>query len=363
MHPYERFRRNEVRSLDLEHVVTALAEDGISYAVDVSPKDIGVWFTSVLGAHRPGNLFATAKGKANLGFTKNGWTTYAARTFTVTEDGKKRQVAPPHGVLGLLQATDTESANDVLADWHNMVKDETWRLIVREKTKALRLVATPEYSLYLNTSFWNDVNAVNLEGFHVQKCLIDEDLFSVRVVQALPLEGHKSLFFGVELVNSENGSASLSGRFLLYDLVCTNGMYINLGELLLFRRIHRNWDKEKVREGVREALKQVVEQKGGALRLVNLLHSHSITKVEATNAMAHYKGLYEATDRFINNVLENWEISQPATLWGLVSAITLRAQDYSLTTRLEHEKSAGLFANWLVAREEKDTKEAVVAET
>lgn len=353
MNPYERFRRNEVRTLDLEHVWKTLSEDGISYAVDISPKDMGIWFANVPGTRKPGDLLALAKGKTTLSFTKNGWTTYAARTFTVMENGKKRQVAPPHGILGLLQATDTESANNVLADWHSMVREESWRLIVRQRTNELRLVATPEYELYLNTSFWEDVNAVNLEGFHVQKCLIDEDLFSVRIVQALPLDGHKSLFFGIELVNSENGSASLRGRFLLYDLVCTNGMYVNLGELILFRRIHRNWDSEKVREGVRDALKQVVEQKGGALKLVNTLHAVTIGKTEAIDAMAHYKRLYEATDRFVTNALENWETSQPATLWGLISAITLKAQDYSLTTRLEHEKSAGLFANWLVTDTEK----------
>lgn len=358
MHPYERFRRNEVRDLDLAHVEERLVDDGPSYPVDVSPKDIGVWFASVPGTHKPGALHALAKGKTMFDFTQHGWTSYAARTFFTIEEGKRRQVAPPRAVLALLQATDIESANNVLADWHNMVRDEEWRLIVREKTKEVRFVATPEYELYPNTEFWKDVNAVSLEGFRVQKCLIDEDLFSVRIVQALPLEAHKNLSFGIELVNSENGSASLRGRFLLYDLVCTNGMYVNLGELILFRRIHRNWDSEKVREGVRDALSQVVEHQGGALKLVNTLHAVSIDMTQAMNAMAVYKAKYDATDRFVANVLENWEVGQPATLWGLISAVTLKAQDYTLSARLEHEKNAGLFANELLKKHGDETFDA-----
>lgn len=359
MHPYERFRRNEVRDLDLAHVEKTLLEDGISYAIDVAPKGMGVWFDSVPKTNKPGNLLALVMGGKNrLNFTQNGWTTYAARTFTRTEDGKKRQAASPRSVLDLLQVTDVESANNVLADWHRTIADEQFRLIVRQATNELRLVATPEYELYLNAEFWRDVNAVSLDGFRVQKCLIDEDLFSVRIVQALPLDEHKNLFFGIELVNSENGSASLRGRFLLYDLVCTNGMYVNLGELILFRRIHRNWDSEKVREGVRDALRQVVENQGGALKLVNTLHSVSIDMAQAMNAMAIYKAKYDATDRFVTNVLENWETSQSATLWGLISAITLKAQDYSLSARLEHEKSAGLFATELLKKHGGETFDA-----
>lgn len=350
MNPYERFRRNEVRSLDLSEVDAELEKDGPSHARDVDPKDILTQFMSAAGTNKPGELVAIQKFVA-LPFTQHGWTTYAARTFVEMEGGRRKPIASARSILALLHGTTTETANEVIWDWHRQVTEKQWRLIVRDKTKEVRLVATPEYELYLNTSFWKDVNSVSLEGFQVQKCLIDEDLFSVRIVQQVPMEGYKNLFFGIELVNSENGSASLRGRFLLYDLLCTNGMYLNLGELILFRRVHRNWDSEKVREGVREALKLVPENQGNAVKLVTALHKKELTAQSAASSMAIYKHHFDASDRFIENVLENWETKQPATAWGLVSAITLKAQDYALSQRLEHEKNAGLFATKLLEKD------------
>src|SRR6478736_7043724 len=105
MHPYERFRRNEVRSLDLHQVQEALDNDGPSHVLDVAPKDVTVWFTPVPGTQRPGELIATAPQHRSLIFTQHGWASYAARTFTEMEEGKKKVVTSPRSLLRLLQGT------------------------------------------------------------------------------------------------------------------------------------------------------------------------------------------------------------------------------------------------------------------
>jgi Domain of unknown function (DUF932) len=349
------FKRRKALSLPIDAVGRAIETDGPSTAVDVSPRDCEVWFDKESGTSSPGKLCFKYDGQVGE-FTRRGWTSYVARTYLAEsdpsdeeKDRRRHQVATSGGILNLLRGTSVGTANEVLFDWHRKAADEKWRLIVRDKTKEVRLVATPSYELYHNERFWQDVNDVTLlTDFRVQRCLVDEDLFSVRVVQRVELEGYRNLFFGLDLLNSENGSSSSRGSFLLYDLICTNGMFVDLGSLSVFRKNHRHWDSEKIREELREAIALVPGGREEATKMVKFLHAKDVTKAKATDYLEQYRETYGASKQFAALALDSWETNQPSSLWGVMSSITFVAQEYSLEARVSHERDVGRFARKLM---------------
>jgi hypothetical protein len=355
---FEKLSMKKVSWQELQH---ALAGEGGSHTMDALNVELGApEFRTITAGEGIGQklLYVRDQHGAYYTMTSRGWSSYAGRTFVVaapepeTEpdfeaEAPFRGSISPRSIVRLLDGCSEDTANRVIREWHAREQQE-WRLVIRDRLPQVRYIGSPLYRLYLHSWLVEDVAAVlDMETFEPQSCLFDENLLSLRITLREPLAvgDRKNVYLALELLNSENGSANLSGKFMVYDLLCTNGMYVDLGQQVLFKRAHRSWDRFDVQADIRDAFRVVPEMAAAATSLLVGLTSREITPDHGLELLVQkYQPLSGASDKFLKEIHDWWIGNEPPTAWGLLSAITNRAQRYSLVTRLNHEKASGLLA-------------------
>lgn len=277
---------------------------------------------------------------------RKGWASWAQRVLVPSEEkhglvdsltGRKRRWSTAT-VQRFLEMTPVEMAQDVVTSWWKRHEPSTWSVVKYEDSGPIRFIGTPRYRLYKHESFLDDLSKTRFSGMHVQDAIVNEDRMVIRMTDNDPLQDvGKNMFAGYHIMNSENGSSSISIVHMIYDLLCTNGLMEMFDESKVMIQKHIGFDVDDFRDRVIDISETLDELHGRSVELVRELVSFKLDKEQVDAIFKMYEKKYDASQAFIAMAKE-FKIK---TLWDLISAITETCQKYAWDRRLSHESNAG----------------------
>lgn len=281
---------------------------------------------------------------------KKGWTSWAQKILVPngeTQSGKYDLVDESTGrkkrwstatVQRFLEMTPVDMAQDVVTEWWNRHEPQQWNVVKYADGGSIRFIGTSRYRLYKHEDFLEDLAKTKFSGMLVQDATVNEDRMIIRVTDNDPLQDvGKNMFAGYHIMNSENGSSSISIVHMIYDLLCTNGLMEMFDQSKVMIQKHIGFDVDDFRDKVVDISETLDELHGKSVELVRKLVSHKLDEAQVDAIFKMYERRYDASQAFIGMAKE-YKIK---TLWDLVSAITEKCQKYGWDKRLSHESNAG----------------------
>lgn len=113
-------------------------------------------------------------------------------------------------------------------------------LFLREYKNQIRGILSTRYSV-LDTPEVLDVlfnGDMALSDFNVKGCHISSERFHLRITENQQLIEKDDLFAGVQVDSSDVGRSQLRVQFLIYKLVCTNGLATSTDNSIFFQQKH-----------------------------------------------------------------------------------------------------------------------------
>lgn len=227
--------------------------------------------------------------------------------------------------------------------------DDEW--LIRLKDDIIRGVLSDRYSVFDNTDVINvvsdniDLTKMELKGAHLSR-----DNMHVRFVRRDLKEGSgkDALFAGWNLSNGEVGSSSIKVDFLIYQLICTNGMMglREYGEL--FRQRHAGIKRHDLVAGLEEAVTIDRDKAVASLEKLERLKGkyvdydiNTIFKAIIDNHKPINETVTKGAAERIDNYNRYTSTLQPDK-YSIISSITETARDYYKgDKRYDIEKEAG----------------------
>lgn len=220
--------------------------------------------------------------------------------------------------------------------------------VVREHGGVARSIVSTEYAPYDSYKILRSLNhTVNSRRFVPAQVYLSTDKLHIRFVDftPLPIAGENSpLYAGFCVDSSDVGRGSLSMKYFIYRLACTNGLMISKGGGTLFRLYHAG---EKMTESK-------IEKFAHSMRDIDALTKVAVEVIgDNQGKMLSYDGLESLIEQAKNKISLTkkaeeklmWLMSEDGaydmTRWGFINSITEIAQAYTLDTRVEMESWAG----------------------
>lgn len=241
-----------------------------------------------------------------------------------------------------LEMTDIELSNQLVRHWWERHQTQQWNLIKYADTDVpnpIRYIGTDKYRLYKHVDFVHDILPGSFDDMVLRNHFITENHLVLRVTDPSPLsiEGSNSIYAGFQLMNSENGSSGILIKFLIFDLICSNGLMMVIDSNTLLSQKHMLFDITQFRHKVSETVKTLKELKTQSIDVINDLFNLDLSIAEIQAILKYYRKEYDASQTFVQQIIED----DPENGWELISSITRHAQEYQLDTRMNHETYAG----------------------
>lgn len=186
-----------------------------------------------------------------------------------------------------------------------------------------------------------------LSGYYVS-----EERLHLRLRESEPLNiKGEDLYAGLQIDSSDVGRNILSVKFLLFKLVCTNGLVLPKGSGILFEQRHLGITPQDFHDGLVVGIKKFDDVKKYAEEVIkgniasdtisSLLRDgtpddliqYIISRVKVSEVEA------EDICKLFNTRVDDGRYS--FSNWGLINTITEYAQRYTLEKRIQLENSAG----------------------
>lgn len=245
-------------------------------------------------------------------------------------------------------------ATDNVQSWLESYRKD---LFIRTYKDTIRGILTNRYSVCDSDEVLDVLQSNSaLCNMNVKGYLINPERFHLRLVDKAPYNlPMEDLYPGISIDSSDVGRCSLFVTFFIYKQVCTNGLVLPMSYSTLFRQKHIGISKKNFSVALTEALSKYSEVRDAVkgVLLNNVYNGEEKYKLaeleveekrkEIVRNLSSQLATSEATsskvvDLFKDRVLEG---KYSNTKWGLVNAVTEVAQNYSLETRLQLERSAG----------------------
>jgi len=190
-----------------------------------------------------------------------------------------------------------------------------------------------------------------LAGVEIQDLYLDDVKMTIRTMvetgKERLIDGHQ-VRAGIDVANSEVGHNALTMYPIIVQLVCTNGLIIMKRGEAIFRKVHLGKGGELLDEGLFEAFGEAVE------KCPDLTKRHMDYLDESINVLMTAERMIEVAGKesgipkmLVANVVE--ELGPKSRAYDFVSALTNKAQNYSLAQRNEIEAAAAKVLERMVA--------------
>lgn len=221
-------------------------------------------------------------------------------------------------------------------------------LLIREYDGTVRAVLTDRYNVFNTASVLRNlrdaVSSPELKNRYIlNQIFMDTDKLHLRFVdfENRIETSFGRLYPGFTISSSDVGDGSLNIKYFLYRFACTNGIVIVKNGGILFRQTHlKNFD-EIGGSLFRTALESMDELNAFSAKQIALAENKRLSFDEIQMYLARAKRELHLGNK-IDKVEELMKDTYPErNLISFIHAVTQNAQDYTLSTRLEHETWAG----------------------
>ena len=245
----------------------------------------------------------------------------------------------------------TELASENISSWlHDYNKD----LFIRTYKDKIRGILTPRYSCCDSPDILEVVDSCLPYDFVVAGHYLSEERLHLRVREQEPLNiDGEDLYAGLTINSSDVGRSILSVKFLIYKMVCSNGLMLPQSSGVLFEQRHTGITPHDFKEGLENSIEMFDSVKESATKLLrNSIKEGKLSLFNSLDSLIDYvkkevlvseKDATEIVELFNNRVREG---RYRDNNWGLINSITEYAQKYTLEKRIEMEHNAG---NLLIA--------------
>lgn len=255
-------------------------------------------------------------------------------------------------------------ATDNVQSW---LSDYRKDLFIRTHRDNVRGVLTNRYSVCDSDEVMDVVcGTKEFNRMNVKGSFISPDRFHLRMVDTEPFvfpsyteDCYNDLYPGITIDSSDVGRCSLFVTFFIYKKVCTNGLVIPKITSTLFRQKHIGISKDNFSKALSLSIKSYEEVKGSAYDILLNVSKEECKNMFNFAQMELDKKRKEQEQKWLSERLSISDTTSekviklfqkrvedgmyPNSKFGLVNAVTELAQEYSLETRLQMERSAGRF--------------------
>lgn len=243
-------------------------------------------------------------------------------------------------------------------EWANIMKDEQ-NLTVREYDGVVRAVLSDRYNVFNTATVLKNVGrAVNSRKFggryELNQIFMDTDKLHMRFVDfhnPISTRENGNLIPGFTVSSSDVGSGSLNIKYFLYRFACRNGLVIITNGGVLFRKTHLA-DFDTIGAALfTDALESIDIMNQYASRQLPLAEKKILSHEEMDMYLARAKKeLHLSKGKAMEDLETLLDTTYPGgNVLSFVNAITENAQNYTLSTRIEHETWAGKILTGLAA--------------
>lgn len=149
------------------------------------------------------------------------------------------------------------------------------------------------------------------------------------------------LSFGFDIKNSGIGKSSVEISIIIFRWICSNGLIVGGGKGYVLKQRHVAVDRESlIREftTMLDSSPLIVEEIKETINKSMDVQLNSKEMQRIIDELKH-SGVLEGAARSVEQYIEP---GAEGTLWGVVNGITRASHNYSLETRLQMEKQAGI---------------------
>lgn len=235
---------------------------------------------------------------------------------------------------------------------HNEVVLRQYDNVTSDGTIAVtRGIVTPKYKIF-DTSEIMEVIAQNFDtrkNYSVRQYLMNPERFHIRLISDEQLDvPEEDLYMGITIDSSDVGRSSLCVRGIIFKQVCSNGLILpkSIGDM--YRQIHVGIGADRFYEDLVACVAALSDMKVHAENIINSAIDSKVIPFDINDEddvekfRKKYVGLSKETMNDIIELMNNEVYGDADSRWGLVNSITEVAQKYSLETRINLEKTAGL---------------------
>jgi len=225
--------------------------------------------------------------------------------------------------------------------WMEESPDAVFRLRIRGNE--IFGITTEHYKEIKDVDFFEKV-AQKLSKLSVRELACNGERTIIRLTEQNPLVGKDSkqvgeAYAGVQLMNSEFGTCSLSMKTLLFILVCTNGLIIPKG-LNAVKSVHRGEQIEKFVNGVDNKVDSLLRDADG-LMVASAQRNKAVPGWDNDDQFFSYMQGEMVPKKFTTKVLEEVDSKkQIRSAWNIGMAITHESQKENLSNRAVYDEMA-----------------------
>lgn len=228
-------------------------------------------------------------------------------------------------------------------EWHKSL-DLDKKMFVRTAYGQINALLSDRYTQFDDNEVLDCVYDVlgPRREYVVKNYSITPSMLNLRVVSRnkINIRGDE-LSFGFDIKNSGIGKSSVEISIIIFRWICSNGLIVGGGKGYVLKQRHVAVDRESlIREfttmldnspAIVEEIKETINKSMDVP-----LNSKEMQRI--IDELKH-SGVLEGAARKVEEYIEP---EQQGTLWGVVNGITRASQNYSLETRLQMEKQAGV---------------------
>lgn len=231
-------------------------------------------------------------------------------------------------------------------EWHKSLNMDK-KMLVRTSFGEVNALLSERYTQFDDNEVLDcvyDVLGPSRE-YVVKNYSVTPSMLNLRVVSRnkINIRGDE-LSFGFDIKNSGVGKSSVEISIIIFRWICSNGLIVGGGKGYVLKQRHIAVDRESLVREFTTMLDNspiiVDEIKETINKSMDVpLNSKEIQRI--IDELKH-SGILEGAARKIEEYIEP---EYEGTLWGIVNSITKSSQNYSLETRLQMERQAGVILN------------------
>lgn len=242
---------------------------------------------------------------------------------------------------------------------NSWVDDYDRSFFMREYDGKLRGILSDRYMVLDTPDILRVINeVVDFSQFNIQGAFISEERFHARIVhkEMLNIRG-EDLFAGIQVDSSDVGRSVINIQFMIFKLVCTNGLILAHNKFNLFNKRHLGNNQEDFVTEFEEAFQNFPILMDSVPKIVydatsfygghNPFDVSNLDLTETERVPSLPEKMMKDNQfslREISNVMTMMQSGLYAmSRWGLINSITDVAKQYTLERRIELEKTAGKF--------------------
>lgn len=252
---------------------------------------------------------------------------------------------PPKYIQKCADAGKHDLVMQNFREWAADYKDP---MVIREHGGVARAVMSVNYVPFESYKILRELShTVDSKRFVPAQVYLSTDKLHVRFVDFTPLSipGEKSpVYAGFCVDSSDVGRGSLSMKYFLYRLACTNGLMISRGAGTLFRLWHSGevMTASKI-EKFCTAMRDIDKLTGEAVELIGYSQGRMLKGYELEFFLEKARREMKLSEKSVEKIqyLMGEDGPYNQSKWGLINSVTELARDFTLDRRVELESWAG----------------------